>query len=200
MPGPRGVITVNGNTERSLHTEKHTAAVAVEAQSSLLRQSTSSATKDPDTFKCAWSNWQQDFLARSELALQCGPHPGPSQTVKSAPRVHNYALKIPWAQTGRGARRWDAPSRGLNHTRGFPLCYFSLSRLQSLETLSDSVIAEHMMHHPRRHKATSHHGTPRWITITSEIFVLILFLSLPLEGTCQTVLLSAYRTTCIILL
>ena len=37
MPGPRGVITVNGNTERSLHTEEHTAALAVEVQSSLLR-------------------------------------------------------------------------------------------------------------------------------------------------------------------
>ena len=28
MPGPRGVITVNGNTERSLRTEEHTAALA----------------------------------------------------------------------------------------------------------------------------------------------------------------------------
>ena len=68
MPGPRGVIIVNGNTERSLRTEEHTAALAAEAQSSLLRQSTSSAIKDPDTFKRAWSNRQQDRLARSELA------------------------------------------------------------------------------------------------------------------------------------
>ena len=30
MPGPRGVITVNGNTERSLRTEEHTAALAAE--------------------------------------------------------------------------------------------------------------------------------------------------------------------------
>ena len=68
MPGPRGVITVNGNTERSLRTEEHTAALAVEAQSSLLRQSTSSAIKAPATFKRARSNRQQDRLARSELA------------------------------------------------------------------------------------------------------------------------------------
>ena len=68
MPGPRGVITVNGNTERSLRTEEHTAAHAAEAQSSLLRQSTSSAIKDPDTFKRARSNRQQDRLARFELA------------------------------------------------------------------------------------------------------------------------------------
>ena len=68
MPGPRGVITVNGKTERSLGMEEHTAALAAEAQSSLLRQSTSSAIKDLDTFKRARSNRQQDRLARSELA------------------------------------------------------------------------------------------------------------------------------------
>ena len=68
MPGPRGVITVNGNTERSLRTEEHTAALAAEAQSSLSRQSTSSAFQDPDTFKRARSNRQLDRLARSKLA------------------------------------------------------------------------------------------------------------------------------------
>ena len=67
MPGPRGVITVNGNTERSLHTEEHTAALAAEVQSSLSRQSTSSAFQDPDTFMRAWSNRQLDRLARSEV-------------------------------------------------------------------------------------------------------------------------------------
>ena len=68
MSGPRGVITVNGNTERSLRTEEHTAALAGEAQSSLFRQSISSAIKHPETIKRAWSNLQQDRLARSELA------------------------------------------------------------------------------------------------------------------------------------
>ena len=68
MPGPRGVITVNGNTERSLRTEEHTAALAAEVQSSLSRQSTSSAFQSPDTFKCARGNRQTDHLARSELA------------------------------------------------------------------------------------------------------------------------------------
>ena len=43
MPGPRGVITVNGNTERSLRTEEHTAALAAEVQNNLLRQPTNSA-------------------------------------------------------------------------------------------------------------------------------------------------------------
>jgi hypothetical protein len=32
MPGPRGVITVNGNTERSLRMEEHTTALAAEVQ------------------------------------------------------------------------------------------------------------------------------------------------------------------------
>ena len=68
MPGPRGVITVNGNIERSLCTEEHTASLAVEAQSSFLRQPTSLAIKDPDNFKRARSNRQLDRLARSEPA------------------------------------------------------------------------------------------------------------------------------------
>ena len=68
MPGPRGVITINGNTERSLRTEEHTAALAAEVQSSLSRQFSSPAIKRPDTVKRARSNLQQDRLARSEQA------------------------------------------------------------------------------------------------------------------------------------
>ena len=67
MLGPRGVITVN-ETQSALRTKEHTTTLAVEAQSSLLRESTSSAIKDLDTFKRARSNRQQDRLARSELA------------------------------------------------------------------------------------------------------------------------------------
>ena len=68
VPGPHGVITVNGNTERSLCTEEHTATLAAEAQSNLFRQSTSSVIKHPDTVKRARGNLQQDHLARFELA------------------------------------------------------------------------------------------------------------------------------------
>ena len=53
------------------------------------------------------------------------PTPGPSQTAKLVPRVHNYALKIPWAHVGRGAQLRHAPRRGLNRTRGFPFGHFS---------------------------------------------------------------------------
>ena len=51
MPGPRGIITVNGNTERSLQTGEHTAALAAEVQSGPLKPHTSSAIKLPDFVK-----------------------------------------------------------------------------------------------------------------------------------------------------
>ena len=59
---------VNGNTERSLQTEDHTAALAAEVQSSLSKQFPSPAIKRPDTVKRARSNLQQDRLARPEQA------------------------------------------------------------------------------------------------------------------------------------
>ena len=68
MPGPRGVITVNGNTERSLRMEEHTAAITAEVQSRLSRQFSSPAIKCLDTVKRARSNLQQDRMARSEQA------------------------------------------------------------------------------------------------------------------------------------
>ena len=67
MPGPRGVITVNGNTEHSLHTKEHTVALAAEVQSSLFRQSLNSAVKPLDTVKQVRTTLQQDSLARPEL-------------------------------------------------------------------------------------------------------------------------------------
>ena len=67
MPGPRGVITVNGNMERSLRTEKHTAALVAEVQSSLLRKNLSLAVKPPDTVKRVWTTLQQDRPDRPEL-------------------------------------------------------------------------------------------------------------------------------------
>ena len=63
MPGPRGVITVNGNTKLSLRTEEHTAALAAEVQSSLSRQLSNPGIKCPDNVKHARSNLQQSWLA-----------------------------------------------------------------------------------------------------------------------------------------
>ena len=51
MLGPRGVITVNGNTECSLHTEEHTAALAAEVQSGLLKQHYNPAAEPLDIIK-----------------------------------------------------------------------------------------------------------------------------------------------------
>ena len=51
MPSPRGVITVNGNTERSLCTEEHNAALAAKVQSGPLKPHTSSSIKPPDFVK-----------------------------------------------------------------------------------------------------------------------------------------------------
>ena len=67
MPGPCGVITVNGNTERSLRTEEHTAALAAEVQSGLFKQDLNSAADPPDTVKRVRAVLQQDNSARQEL-------------------------------------------------------------------------------------------------------------------------------------
>ena len=49
MPSPRGVITISGNTERSLHTEEYVAALAAESQTDLSNPSNSSVFKTADT-------------------------------------------------------------------------------------------------------------------------------------------------------
>ena len=51
MPGPPGVITVNGNMERSLYTEEHTAALAAEVYGGLIKLNSSSANKANDVSK-----------------------------------------------------------------------------------------------------------------------------------------------------
>jgi hypothetical protein len=67
MPGPRGVITVNGNMERSLRTEEHTAALAAEVQSGLIKPNTSSAIKPPDTIKRVRPTLQNDSSVNPAL-------------------------------------------------------------------------------------------------------------------------------------
>ena len=67
MPGPRGVITVNGNMECSLRTEEHIAALAAEVQSGLLKQNLNSAAEPTDTVKRVRTTLQQETSARQEL-------------------------------------------------------------------------------------------------------------------------------------
>ena len=64
MPGPRGVITVNGNTERSLRTEEHTATLAAEVQRGLLKQHYNPVAEPLDTIKRVRTILQQDSSAR----------------------------------------------------------------------------------------------------------------------------------------
>ena len=51
MPGSRGVIIVNGNTECCLRTEEHTAALAAEVQNGLFKQIRNPAAEPMDTVK-----------------------------------------------------------------------------------------------------------------------------------------------------
>ena len=67
MPGPHGDITVNGNTERSLRTKEHTAALAAEVQSSLFTQNLNWVSEPTDTVKRIRTTLQQDNSARQEL-------------------------------------------------------------------------------------------------------------------------------------
>ena len=66
MPRPHGVITINGNMERSLRTEEHTTTLAAEAQGGLITPNTILAVKPPDTVKRVWSTLQNGSPARPE--------------------------------------------------------------------------------------------------------------------------------------
>jgi hypothetical protein len=55
MPGPRGVITVNGNTERSLRTEEHTAALAAKVQAAEEAAKSRATSRKVDTGKRVWT-------------------------------------------------------------------------------------------------------------------------------------------------
>ncbi|KNE87193.1 hypothetical protein PSTG_19428, partial [Puccinia striiformis f. sp. tritici PST-78] len=78
MPDPRGVITVNGNTERSLQTEEHTAALAAEVQSSLSRQLSNPGIKRPDNIKRARSNLRTEPTDTIRASIAVRPQPQPS--------------------------------------------------------------------------------------------------------------------------
>ena len=63
MPRPRGVITVNGNTEYSLRTEGRTAPLAAEVQSGLLKQHHNLVAEPLDIIKRVRTTLQQDSSA-----------------------------------------------------------------------------------------------------------------------------------------
>ena len=67
IPRPRGVITVNGNMERSLRTEGHTAALAAKVQNGFIKPNISSVIKTHGTAKRVCSTLQHDSSADPEL-------------------------------------------------------------------------------------------------------------------------------------
>ena len=67
MPDTRGVITINGNIERSLRTEEPTAALAAEVQNGLLKQNYNPVAELPDTIKGVRTTPRQDSPARQKL-------------------------------------------------------------------------------------------------------------------------------------
>ena len=67
MPGPRGVITVNGKAERSLHAEEYTVALTVEAKIGIFQSNLESMTKLLETVKGVRTTSRQDNPACQEL-------------------------------------------------------------------------------------------------------------------------------------
>ena len=100
------------------------------------------------------------------------PHPVPSQTAKSVPRVHNYALKIPWAQAE--ARPGHVPQCGSTAPGAVHLYNFlSFRTLLSGSPFRQSDCWTHYGKEiQRRQEAKTYKGIPRWSLITIEIPVL----------------------------
>ena len=67
MPGPRGVITVNGKAELHLCAEECTAALAVEAKKGISQSNLESMAKLPDTVNGVRTTPRQDSPACPEL-------------------------------------------------------------------------------------------------------------------------------------
>ena len=67
MPGPRGVIIVNGNMDHSLHTEEHNAAFAAEVYSGLIKPNSSLADKANDISKRVQSVHNRDKSTDPDL-------------------------------------------------------------------------------------------------------------------------------------
>ena len=67
MPGPRGVISVNGKDELYFGINEYTAALTVEATSSTLQPNLESTSRLPDTVKGLRTTSRKDSPARPEL-------------------------------------------------------------------------------------------------------------------------------------
>ena len=91
--------------------------------------------------------------------------------VIAVPRVHNYALEIPFAQ-GEG-HNYGTPRMRLNRTEGLPILSFLsyiLSGPNYSKGLSGNTLAEHTMQQPGRGQAAPN---VQVVPITSLIPVLL---------------------------
>jgi hypothetical protein len=97
MPGPSGVITINNNTECSLQTEEHTAALVAEDHTGPYRPGCRPAVRANDNSKRVRTrspSWEPACVSRK---YGYAPHGTPTFFTLHVPRQHNFALKIPWA-------------------------------------------------------------------------------------------------------
>ena len=67
MPGPRGVITVNGRAKLPLTTEQSTTGLTAETTNGTFQSNLESTAKLPDTAKGVRTTSRQDSPARPEL-------------------------------------------------------------------------------------------------------------------------------------
>ena len=67
MPGPRAVITVNGEAELSLGTTEYAVALIAEAGEGTFQSNIESTAKTPDTFKVGRTTSRQDSPDRPGL-------------------------------------------------------------------------------------------------------------------------------------
>ena len=113
MPKPRGVITVNGNTERFFRTEEHTTALAAEYEGSKCQP----AIKAREVNKRAWALSPAKGPPCVRRTKECAPHGLPTTQAHHVPRHHNFTLKVPWASMGFITKSSVQPHFGIMHLR-----------------------------------------------------------------------------------
>ena len=115
------------------------------------------------------------------------------------PRVHNYALKIPWAHVGRGARLRHAPGRGSTALGAADFIFLFLAGLHPSKGLFGSSIAAQLMQEPGKQTSHAAFRKSQVVSITSSIPVSHTILQLaPGADMLNSPIYFAYRTICIV--
>ena len=132
MPGPRGVITVNGNMDRSFRTEEHTAALAAEVQCGLLQQTTNLATATSSTVKRVRST--RNRITRH--AKSATSSPASAQIPSKQHSCHAYTITHSKYQGHRQRRSSGSVNSAVSpqHTFiTFPFTFQDIALVQSLQ-------------------------------------------------------------------